>query len=320
MENYGKKNRYNSFRVTTMEQKPTLHSMDISKQNKYVMYLSKRLIDSEGKKPLDITDPRFLTSQTFALSNLPKLGEDREARYNFSFTDEQFQEMLSTPKVIFATSEYRMLPSKNLSNRMNVLHLYMLAPWLKDKELPLIYRMDILTNPDNRNFSGFQMSAIVGGFKDGECVLLGTMSARKDIPALYYYCRSGITKRDIRDGTPHEIEGNPTNLYDIADFVFSHCGVKYYQKYSSSKTRIYDIAKSFRARDEYVIPSEIVQGTTGSEFIHKFFDGREIEDNSQYMRELVSIANGNFGQKDVSNSSNEDNLGQSINSDSALRY
>lgn len=294
MEKYGNKHKFNNYRFRELESTPNLHPMDISKDNKYVFYLKNRLLEKEDQGTLDITDPRFSTSLDFSMANLPKLSDNGQP-YNFTFTPKQLQEMLSSPKVIFATSEYKMKKEPGSKIDLNVLHMYMLAPWLKDTELPLIYRLDVLQCPQNANFNAFTMSAIVGGFKDGECKLMGVMCANREHNAIYYHAMSGMTRRDIRNGTPHEIPGHPTDICDIADFVFDHCGVRYYQKYSVQHEKLHDKAKSFRARDGYVIPSQVVAGTSGGEFLRQNFLNREIEDNSQYMREMPSVDGGALG-------------------------
>lgn len=293
MKKYGKQNWYNQYRTKQFEEKPEFHTMDISKRNQYVMFLKNRLIDKEARRALDITDPRFQVGPSFGLTNLPKVSGDLANRYNFKFTDEQMKEMLDTPKVIFATSEYRMKDDPERNVQLNVLHLYMVAPWLDDTSLPLIYRMDILQCPQNENFSGFKVNAIVGGCKDGECQLVGVQCKNRDHNAIYHQALSSMTRRNLCDNTPHEIPGEPVNIHDIADFVFNFCGVEYYQKFSTKHTKITDIAAAFRIKNASIpIPSELVAKTTGGEFLRENFDGREIGDNSQYIRELSVVGEG----------------------------
>ena len=293
MEKYSNQKKFeNRYREMQHNADASLHNMDISKKTDYILNLSSVLDkkEKEGRRTLDITEPRFMTGPSYALTNLPKLGEGYEGGvYNFYFTEEQQKEMMNTPKVIFATTEYRMKPVPG-KLKTGVVHMYMVAPWLKDSELPLIYRMDVLMSPDNTAFSGFAMHALVGGFKDGVCPLSCTLCASKDKNAVYYDVLPGMTKRKLTAGTPHEIEGNPIQIYDVADFMFDHCGIKYYQKYATNYNKIYDITRSFRAKNsDLVIPSELVEATTGGEFISRFFGGRVLVDNHNFTREMTSI-------------------------------
>ncbi len=290
-KNFGRSSKFSKHQG--MEQGATtldLHKLDMSNENKYVLMLESTLWGKEARHPLDITDARFQTGPEFAKSNLPKLGMPGGKRFNFKFSDDQLKEMISTPKVIFGTTEYQMRYDSDRHPKNNMVHMYLLAPWLKDKDLPMIYRMDVVVGADNPNYHGFLLSAIVGGFKDGECQLFATRPGEGQEPATYYLTRSGLTNHQITERSPHQIEGEPRDVLQMADFAFSYCGVKYYQKYPTTRNKVHELAQVFSAGKGLNMPSELLAPTTGSQFMANTFFDREIGDNWRNFREIVSVA------------------------------
>ena len=193
---------------------------------KYVSYREPTLITAlEWNTPLNM----------MGIHNLPKLGDFDAKRLNFAFgqntsiSRKNFKTMVSTPKTAICVFAHKI---KIDDKDYNKLQIYCLAPELKYSELPIIYRLDILSIPDTNKFFGVRAVTLVGGCIDGLCPLFQINTDSVDGARLYKH-KSSYTKFSVN---PHDDVSNlyydvktldgVSTLEEACDYAFSIFNVK----------------------------------------------------------------------------------------------
>ena len=139
-------------------------------KNSYVSLLATRFTKNEllkfKQKNINIKDYRFAISPNLNLQNLSKVGYKPE--FNFVFSEEDLEQMLQAPKVIVTEGSFNV---KDIYEKNYDIHrFYLLAPSLKDSELPVVYRLNVQIAKDGKFSVGLQ--AVVGGCRDGSVNLM----------------------------------------------------------------------------------------------------------------------------------------------------
>ena len=118
------------------------------------------------QKNINIRDYRFAMSPNLTIQNLSKLGYKPE--FNFVFSEEDLKQMLETPKTIITEGSFKV--KDIFENNYDIHRFYLLAPDLKDSQLPVVYRLNVQIAQDGRYSAGLQ--AVVGGCRDGAVNLI----------------------------------------------------------------------------------------------------------------------------------------------------
>lgn len=254
-----------------------------STQYSYVSLIKDRLTDRETKKywerAYDISDPRFSTSLDYSEANLPYYNTDKSLK--FFFTQDMLDEMLKTPKVLIKTHEYSFVSDSGEDLTGN--RFYLLAPWLVDKDLPIIYRLDVVRSK-NREYFGMRANAIVGGCQDGACPLLEiTHYNKRDYSTIYQASPSTINP-DLKECPAIDVDIKTPE--DACSYLFDLFGVKYIQTENMGTSKIFEKIASFRKNKE--LYGEI----SGAEFIARY-DAKDVQNSEHYefVHEDASIEN-----------------------------
>ncbi len=223
----------------------------------HVSLLINRLSDKEKRglkmKNFSIKDFRFATSPDLSLYNLSKLGF--EQHFNFVFSEEDLEEMLNTPKVIVTDNYFKATDIQE--NEYFIHRLYMIAPNLKDKELPLIYRLSIQTCPAKHTYS-VSMQAVVGGCRDGAVNLIRVDSPHEIIGQMeddyidkpHIHIAESNTPNRRFEHLPKYFEEaeNVKTLQDAVQLLMDKSGIGYYSM-GSSEMKVVRLAEIF-AKDK----------------------------------------------------------------------
>lgn len=233
--------RFNTPRVMHWADK-----LDHSKSMTYVSTLASRIKEENEvdydkiityKTPLKIQHPLFRLSANYHLGNLPKLKDWDHNSLNFSFGKtiaEQhivYDTMLNTPKTIVRAYAHKYNDNES-GKEYILLHFYALAHELKESDLPCIYRIDILSSPNNPKFYGVKGVAVVGGCVDGDCPLFQIITENKDTARIYKYKSDHtiykVNPLDDVDNAVYKVKQVPniTCIKEACDYAFDIFGVK----------------------------------------------------------------------------------------------
>ena len=293
MENYGKKSKYNKYRVHFEEPKKEYVKMSLNNKPAFVSMLASVLTEKEKfrywEKGYDITDPRFKTGVDYTTANLPKSFSP--TKYNFYYTADDLQEMLSTPKIIIKNASSKYVSESH--NDYSVTRFYMLAPWIKNDSLPVIYNLEVLQSPRSEKFFGFRAKAVVGGYKDGDCTLLGLRGGFDGDDAKLFYTEP--MKINPLDDERKKFKNIPqdeiSDVKSATEYIFKNFNIDFKQKENLSSTKIYEMMDSFRKN------GDLYERVDGADFIESF---RQIDESARHFDEFVrsNATIGDLNKKD----------------------
>lgn len=231
----------------------------------YVPLLEDRLTDSEKNalryQNISIKDFRFTTSPDLTIANFSKLGSKQQ--YNFILSDEVLEEVLKTPKIILRENNYA---SEGKDGSIyKIKRLYLLAPWLENKDLPCVYSLNIQCSGDEKTYA-ISLQAIVGGCRDGAVNLM-----RIDSPHEYYdrydeyYIPDVHIHKAVAGKVNKKFEFMPrtavkdcNSMKDALQIIMNECGVKYYS-FGMTDKKIFDLIKIYSADTAHKIATPITE-------------------------------------------------------------
>ena len=252
--------------------------------------VSKRLYDEIVYKnlPTIITSDIYKTSPIISTNNLPKVSSIRRKSINFSFgktlkeQNSNFNKMIEAKKVLMLSYTHSYVEDNVI---YNLVQLYLVAPELKDSDLPCIYKLDILTKPDKTTFYGARMSAVVGGCVDGFCNLMQIGKATKDCARLFSF-KSEHTNENV------DYDNNLSNdAYDVTkieniDNVFEICDYAFKKFNITSRIAFPGRNSIYALMDDISSNSKATTSITGSEIIKVYLD-EGIKNNEKIKRQWV---------------------------------
>ena len=272
--------------------------LDCSEQSTYVHTLAKR-IKQQGtarefeeivhkKQPALITDLIFATNINALTINLPKVKDSITSPLNFSFgatlkeQKENYKKMLETPKTLILTYTHEYVED---GRTYNILQLYFVAPELANSDLPVIYKLDILTSPDKTQFYGTRASALVGGCVDGYCTLFQIGKLNNNTARLYVV-QSGHTNiiidyEDDVSNTYYKISEleNIHNVFEASNYAFSLFNIRN-RIDTPNETKIFEIIQKLNKNTLKTAP------LTGDELVKAYLE-HGIEPNDKKVRQIV---------------------------------
>lgn len=244
----------------------------------------------ERKAPIIITNNLCRTAPGYVMSNLPKVNDWKCEDLNFAFganiTEDSanVEKMLGAEKVAlcYFAHEYK----NNYGVKQQILRIYAIAPEFVGTDLPYIYRVDILSTPEDKDFYAIRGSAVIGGCIDGGCKIF-EMGVADDDSARLYRFKSGNTYKavdyeDDVDNARYRVTevGNIKNLGDAADYAFSLLNINSRRNVWSANEKLEDIAKTLTKTDATV-------KITGSEMVETIIE-HGVYDNSKKVYQQVN--------------------------------
>ena len=229
----------------------------------HISLLADRFKESElhslRQKNINIKDYRFAISPNFTIYNLSKLGF--ETQFNFVFTEEDLQNMLSAPKTLIAENSFAV---KDMYDDEYAIHrFYLIAPSLVSTELPVLYRMSVQISKSNTY--SISLQAIVGGCRDGAVNLLRIDSPHKVIGENedYYIDKPHIHKAQAYKANKKfehmpktMIDDGVDSVEDALKLFFNLSGVKY-KVTSLNEPKLFKIIDILNKDKAHTVANEI---------------------------------------------------------------
>ena len=278
----------------------TLASRIASKSKWYAKIIEQRI-------PTLITAPEWTTPLSLGIQNLPKLGDWNVQRLNFSFGEDfatersNYNKMMSTPKTAICVFARKI----NLNNReYKKLQIYCLASGLKYSELPVIYRIDVLSIPGSKKFFGLRGVALVGGCIDGECPLFQINTDSKDGARMYNYKSNytsfSIDPKDDVSNAYYDVKvlSGISTITEACDYTFKLFNV---QSRMAIKNANIDFMHMINNIDKN---KDVFKITSGADFV-KAFLSRNIDYVNGKERQMIY---NNEGQIQQSNTRAKQNI------------
>jgi len=223
----------------------------------FVSTLMDRLDDKEKfrmeEKNFSVKDSRFSTSPNLTVSNLPKLGF--KPAINFVMTQEDLDEMISTPKIIVRESAFKY---KDIHDDIYLItQHYLFAPWLSNKDLPCVYRMSVQRSPNGKHFA-VSLQAVVGGCLDGAVNLLRVDSPHKIVTEMKDYDVSyphlhkavaGKPNRRFEHLPKSELDVPCENVEDALKILLNMGNIKY--RTTTSELKLFDFIKQSGENEKF---------------------------------------------------------------------
>jgi len=265
------------------------------------------------KKPIAIRDLICLTSFDYRLSNMPKINDWEHKRLNFGFDDDAKKTMITTPKVIVRAYAHKYTDKKTGRDYV-IVRFYALAPELNKSDLPIIYRFDLLTSPNNPSFYGIKCLAVVGGCLDGDCPLFQLKTNGKDTARLFTY-KSGYTiinvdKLEDVSNNIHDVTevSHITGPADACDYAFAKFGCKARINKAITTDNVHELLEILKL-PENTVPIE------GGDFVTEFLEHGVVANDGcerQYVHTLDGIKTSNLRGSRASNAHNSKKLENSL--------
>lgn len=279
-------------------------------------------VDSLTRKntPAVIDNLIWSTDLNYTRSNLPKINDYEFHSLNFSFgktqheIKENYEDMVSSKKVVLAYYTHKI---EKDNREYSVVRIYSIAPNLKNKLLPVIYRTDILTNSNNSNFYGIKCMAMVGGCIDGECKLF-QIATNDKTSAKLFKIKSGHTNIDVdlKDDVSNiyydvtEIP-NIQNLADSVDYAFNMFGLTHsLDKGQFEDKKIWDIVEALNKK-----PRPDLVKINPSQYVKTIMEN-EVENNTGHENQTVKKEDGTMSntlksnQQKINEQKRKQNLGR----------
>ncbi len=267
----------------------------------------------EQRIPTLITAPEWTTPLNLGIQNLPKLGDWNVQRLNFSFGEDfateksNYNLMMSTPKTAICVFARKI----NLNNReYKKLQIYCLASELKHSELPIIYRIDVLSIPGSKKFFGLRGVALVGGCIDGECPLFQINTDSKDGARIYNYKSNytsfSIDPKDDVSNAYYNVKAlsDISTITEASDYTFKLFNVKSRIQIKNTKIDFMHILSDIEKN------KDVFKITSGADFVETFLS-RNIDYVNGKERQMIYD---NKGQIKQSNTRAKQNIEQSTKS------
>ena len=287
----------NYVETNTKKEKPTISTINYSDKRAEVPILEDQIPPQQleriiaGHYPLLLT--KFDTNLHLRANNLPKYHMKNYGSFNFAYgkdsseAQKNYDKMIKAKKIVISVVAHEY--EKN-NNTYDIVRMFCLAPELENSELPIVYRIDMLSLKNDPDSFNIRCCAIVAGAVNGICCLNQLNSpTEKGANSIYYKMKSEHTtgkelnrKDDFsnRFYESKEIEGIK-NRSDALKFASSSFNVESIFPNTGNK-KFYEILSDIEQKKYHLTPFD------ANEVVKEFFETDGAITNSSDVPQVIS--------------------------------